>query len=146
MRLSCSLRRLCRGPASQGPRRARLVLEALEARDVPTAGITEFSTGLAANSSPYQIAAGPDDNLWFTDLGGDRVGRITPGSTISEFPVNGSPQEITAGADGNLWFTEYEGSSIGRMTTRGQLTEFAVANKPTAITAGPDGNVWFAEF
>jgi virginiamycin B lyase len=77
------------------------------------------------------ITAGPDGNLWFTELGtsvgNGKIGRITTGGVITEF--GGSllnPIGITAGPDGNLWFTE-EGLSngkIGRITTAGVITEF----------------------
>ena len=56
------------------------------------------------------ITAGPDGNLWFTEPVGDRIGRITPGGTVTEFSAgitpNSAPVGITAGPDGNLWFTE----------------------------------------
>ena len=41
--------------------------------------IREFSKGLAFNSFPSSIAAGPDRTLWFTELNvPGRIGRITP--------------------------------------------------------------------
>lgn len=49
-----------------------------------------------------------------------KIGRITPGGTITEFPVPTSksqPFGIGSGPDGNLWFTEYSGNKIGRITT-----------------------------
>ena len=49
------------------------------------------------------IAAGPDGNLWFSDVVGNRIGRISTAGTISEFPVptaNSQPLGITAGPDG----------------------------------------------
>lgn len=72
--------------------------------------ITEFSAGISANSQPSKIAAGPDGNMWFTELAGSRVGRITPLGAITEFSAgisaNSRPYGITAGPDGNVWFTE----------------------------------------
>src|SRR5262245_21633304 len=60
---------------------------------------------------PSQITAGPDGNLWFTESGTNKIGRVTPTAipTITEFslPVNNSnPQGITVGPDGNLWYTK----------------------------------------
>src|SRR5438876_6556674 len=40
--------------------------------------ITEFSAGITAAAFPYDITAGPDGNLWFTEYNGTRIGRITP--------------------------------------------------------------------
>jgi streptogramin lyase len=38
--------------------------------------ITEFTNGLTANSAPFEIAAGPDGNLWFTEFGGNNIGQM----------------------------------------------------------------------
>ena len=115
--------------------------------------ISEFSTGITAGATPDGITAGPDGNLWFTEFGGSRIGRITPLGVVTEFStgitVGSGPAGITAGPDGNLWFTENTGTRIGRITTLGVVTEFStgltVGAQPRGITAGPDGNLWFAE-
>jgi streptogramin lyase len=39
--------------------------------------ITEFAI-LTAGSLPVGITSGPDGNLWFTESGGNQIGRITP--------------------------------------------------------------------
>ncbi len=113
--------------------------------------ITEFPTP-TRDSDPMGIAAGPEGNLWFTESGGNKIGRITPGGQITEFPLPSAesrPDGITAGPDENLWFTESGGNKIGRITPGGQITEFAVAageeDDLQQITAGPDGNLWFTE-
>jgi streptogramin lyase len=113
--------------------------------------ITEFPLP-NPNSSPVRITAGPDGNLWFTEFGGNSIGRITPTGTITEFPLPDAasgPAGITAGPDGNVWFTEDAGNRIGRITPTGTITEFplpAADRSPNNIAAGPDGNLWFAEF
>jgi streptogramin lyase len=103
-------------------------------------------------SWPSGIIAGPDGNLWFAERNSNKIGRITTGGVITEFPVpsGGRPIEITTGPDGNLWFTEETGNSIGRITTGGVITEFPVPSGGSGllsngITAGPDGNLWFTE-
>jgi streptogramin lyase len=92
-----------------------------------------------------------DGALWFTELNGNKIGRVTITGTFTEFPIptaNSQPHGITAGPDGALWFAEFNGNKIGRITTTGTITEFAI---PTAsggsfgITAGPDGALWFTE-
>ncbi len=103
------------------------------------------------NSTPVGITAGPDGSLWFTELDGNNIGRITINGAIIEYSVptaNSKPIEITFGPDGNLWFTEESGNNIGRITTTGAITEYAVPtpnSDPEFITAGPDGNLWFTE-
>lgn len=69
------------------------------------------------SSAPYSIAAGPDGALWFTEMRGDRIGRITTEGEISASPLqtmDAGPAIITAGPDGALWFVE-EAGKIGRL-------------------------------
>jgi virginiamycin B lyase len=56
--------------------------------------------------------------LWFTEFGGEKIGRITTGGAFTELRLpNTSAQHhgITAGPDGNLWFTEFGGEKIGAL-------------------------------
>src|SRR6266446_9138155 len=94
--------------------------------------ITEFP--IPTKSAPIGITAGPDGNLWFTEItqGAGEIGRITPSGRFTVFPVptaSSMPEGITAGPDGNLWFTEESAGKIGRSTTAGAITEFST---PTA--------------
>jgi streptogramin lyase len=115
--------------------------------------VTEFSAGISAGSAPRHITLGPDGNLWFTELDGSRIGRITPSGVVTEFSAgitaNAQPFSITAGPDGNLWFVERGLNRIGRITPAGVVTEFSAGISAgaqlTGITAGPDGNLWFTE-
>jgi streptogramin lyase len=69
---------------------------------------------------PYNITAGADGNLWFTEANGNQIGKITTSGVISEYAVptsNSVPRGIASGPDGNIWFTEYAGNKIGRITT-----------------------------
>ncbi len=112
--------------------------------------ITEFPVP-TASSEPAPIAAGPDGNLWFTEITGNRIGRITTSGMVTEFPVPtaaSQPIGIAAGPDGNLWFTEGAGNKVGRITTAGVITEFPVSTAGSVlrgIASGPDGSLWFAE-
>jgi streptogramin lyase len=118
--------------------------------------VTEFSQGLAANSIPNAITAGPDGNLWFTTTGfpgfPGTIGRITPTGNITEFSQGSNQgnglEGITAGPDGNLWFVDAANKAVGRITTIGIVTEFSQGftngDFPEgSITSGPDGNLWF---
>lgn len=113
--------------------------------------ITEFPLPPPDEKNLEEIVAGPDGNLWFTEVDGNRIGKITPSGTITEFPLphtSSVPHGITLGPDGNLWFAEESGNRIGRITTSGEITEFTVpqpASGPHTITQGPDGNLWFTE-
>ena len=48
--------------------------------------VTEFPIPTSA-SSPAGIAAGPDGNLWFTEVDANKIGRITPAGVVTEFPI-----------------------------------------------------------
>jgi streptogramin lyase len=96
---------------------------------------------------PYvsAVTAGPDGNIWFTD---GNIGRITPGGTITEYPLpypSDQPKAIATGPDGNLWFTDFP--AVSRITPSGQITEYPLPRgvEPIGITAGPDGDLWFTE-
>ena len=58
---------------------------------------TEFSVGITGD--PWDITAGPDGNVWFTEYNRNRVGRITPAGIVTEFAAttNSYPDSITAG-------------------------------------------------
>jgi len=102
------------------------------------------------NAYPAGVALGPDGNVWFTEIYGNKIGRITPNGTITEFDVLTSssfPERICAGPDGYLWFTESNAGRIGRISVMGDVTEFNLSvASPEGITAGPDGNIWFVEY
>ena len=118
-----------------------------------TAGVVtaEYTLPTAA-AAPQFITVGPDGALWFTEMGADKIGRITTSGVITEFSVptpNAAPDVIVAGADGALWFTEYHAGAIGRITTTGVVTEYATSSTtsaPTDIVAGPGGALWFTEY
>ena len=124
------------------------------------ATVTEFivpsDEDPSIGDSAFDIAAGPDGNMWFT-VGGaapGHLGRITPAGMITKFFAGPSvyhrePADITAGPDGNLWFTEYRRDRVSRVTPAGKVNGFSAGLSPdsvlTDIAAGPDGNVWFTE-
>jgi virginiamycin B lyase len=100
---------------------------------------------------PFDITAGPDGNIWFTESGPpDRIGRLSPSGALDEFTVSGDGvDEITAGPDGNLWFTVVWSSAIGKITPEGAITLFPIPTpnaQPTGIATGSDGNIWFSEW
>jgi len=114
------------------------------------ADITEFELP-NPDSGPGPIKVGPDLNLWFTELNGDRIGRFDlAGYTFTEFPLSSGsqPRALAVGPDNNLWFVEYSGNRVGKITLDGVITEFGLPSPnsgPAGITAGPDGNLWFTE-
>ena len=76
--------------------------------------ITEFDLP-TPNALPQFITAGPDGNLWFTEYGAGKIGRITLSGVITEFnaPSGAGPTTIAAGPDGNVWYLDGEVASNG---------------------------------
>jgi streptogramin lyase len=116
----------------------------------PIGSVTEFTIP-TANSQPNGITAGPGGNLWFVELSGNKVGKITPAGVVTEFPLTGlfnpQPFGIAAGIDGNLWFTTL-GNLVGKMTPAGDFNVWYIPTAdclPYGIAAGPDTNLWFME-
>lgn len=102
-----------------------------------------------AGAQLVDIATGPNGNLWFTESGVGKIGRLDPRTgTIVEFDAGcGQPNQITLGADGNLWYTCSDGGVIGRITPLGTATTFRTrAYVPMDIVSGPDGNLWFTDW
>ena len=99
------------------------------------------------------IITGPDNNLWFVEEAGNKIGRITTSGVITEFPIptaNSHPKNLVIATDGNLWFPEIEGGNIVRITMSGVITEFPGVINPTVerlrrITATPDGSLWYVQ-
>ncbi|MBO2450471.1 hypothetical protein J4573_25435 [Actinomadura barringtoniae] len=123
--------------------------------DPATGAVT--TVPLPADSTPGEnvlggITSGPDGNIWFTEPGKGKIGRIVPSTgALNEFAVRTAasrPQDITAGPDGNLWFTEKAASNIGRITPAGAVTEYPLPgtmSAPMRIINGPGGKLWFTE-
>lgn len=123
---------------------------------VSTKGTIVHTFYFPNGSFPAGIVTGSDHNLWVTEPGTNKIARMTPTGTITQFTVPTAGAQaawITYGTDGALWFTETHGNKIGRITTGGSFHEFAIptANSgPHAIqncssNCGAHGGVWFVE-
>jgi streptogramin lyase len=111
--------------------------------------ITEYHV-TTPGSNLRDITPGPDGNLWFTELGGHKVGRITTAGVITEFSlgITSRPFSIVSGPDNNLWVTDPGQNTIVRITPGGRVTRYAVPTRNSGlsdIAVGPDGNLWFTE-
>ena len=149
-----------RKPASTSRRRLPAV-EVLEAyRLLSTLVVHEFPVA-TAGARPYEIVAGPDGNLWFSEQYANQIGMVdVKTGAVSEFP-DGEPAGtettgITVGPDGNIWFVskpddiDADGPyDIGMInpTTHATAAYPVTATDlgPLNITAGPDGNLWFTQ-
>jgi streptogramin lyase len=130
---------------------------------ITTSGqLTEFKVPANASTvpgfphfgDPVSLVFGPDGAIWYTDLNGNAIGRMTTQGQVVEYTLPTplcQPQYLVVGPDGAIWFTEQNSGKIGRITMDGQITEFAIPgpNGPGSfdfgLTVGPDGNLWFTE-
>jgi virginiamycin B lyase len=77
---------------------------------------------------PFRIVVGGDGNLWFSEPGCNRVGRITMTGEITEFVLpqpDLEPNVICLGPDGNIWATEFTTGSTAVITPTGVITEYS---------------------
>src|SRR5262249_7957610 len=107
------------------------------------------SVEYATPSSALDIVAGPDEALWFTEWKTHRIGRMSTGGMVTEYPIPccGAPEGITLGPDGALWFAETT-NKIGRITTARVVTAYSLpasGASASGIAVGPDGALWFTE-
>ena len=109
--------------------------------------------GLAAGSTPRDVAEGPDGNMWVTGGASNTIAKVSMTGGVTAYalplPANVSnPWSIAAGPDGNMWFTLRSGGKIGRITTSGAVSFINLPDasmQPQDITAGPGNNMWFTE-
>jgi poly(3-hydroxybutyrate) depolymerase len=102
-------------------------------------------------AEPFDIVAGPDGSMWFTEFAADKIGRISRSGTITQFTVptaGAGPYQIAAGAHGTMWFTEYNTTKIGRVSPSGHIAEFQIPRPSyggTAIIGSGTGPVFAAD-
>ncbi len=115
--------------------------------NISSDAISEYS--VPSGSETTGMTAGPESDVWFTNQGTSKIGKINTSGSIKEYslPTGSYPVGITAGPDGNAWFTDGGTSKIGKITSSGAVTEYSLpsGSDPSAITKGPDENLWFAE-
>jgi streptogramin lyase len=125
---------------------ALVVSVALTLPATADAGVTEFATP-TPGADVYGIAAGPDGNVWFTELTPSKVARVTPAGLVTEFPLpaDRGPKGIVAGPDGNLWVAEVGGAAIAKVSPQGTvLGEYSTGGGgPSYLAVGADGALWF---
>jgi streptogramin lyase len=61
--------------------------------------VTEYGSGITAGAVLWDITAGPDGNLWFTENIGNRIGRITVPPFNPPVPMSAASRKVhgTAG-------------------------------------------------
>ena len=120
------------------------------AHPLDAAKIVEFPLP-NANSQPYTIVLGPDGQLWFTEVSGNRIGAMTTAGTFVEYPIPTASSGAVGltfgpGESSVLYFTKSNLGTVGVMFPDGvfgsDLTGFS---GPNQILVGPEGRFWVTE-
>ena len=101
----------CSGPIAQPSAKAnplppKLASGGVVEYPVPNPSLPGSGCSGCGTASLSGIAAGPDGNVWYFDVGQNLVGRVTPSGSITQFsvPATGAGSEGIVGApDGNVW-------------------------------------------
>jgi streptogramin lyase len=120
----------------------------------PPVAVNRIDLGVPVlGSSLYDIAFDTSNNLWFTDTGANRVGKVnltTRVVTYFTLPVAASqPERIVFAADGNMYVATYATGVLYRLSPAGAFT--AVSNVPighhiAALIAAPGPLLIFGDF
>lgn len=124
-----------------------------------SATILEFLTP-TPDSSPTDLAFDREGNLWFTEINGNKIGKLIPSKAkpgtsegVFEFPLpkpNSKPHNIIVARDGMVWFSEMAGNRVGSLNpATGEIKEFSVPtpnSEPHHLAEGAKGEIWIAEF
>jgi len=124
-----------------------------------TSEIVEFITP-TKNSSPTDLAFDQEGNLWFTEVHGNKIGKLIPSKTkpgtsegIVEYELptpNSKPTYMLITRDGMIWFSAWGANSIDRLNPiTGNFTEFPIPtpnSEPHKLVEQSDGSIWFTEF
>lgn len=103
-----------------------------------------------ANSAPYDLVY-DGQYIWFTELQGNRIGRLNPGNgAVVEYPIptaNSEPMGIAVAPDGTVWFVERAGNKIARFKpATSTFDEFAYPTAgalPEDVGLSQNDSIWF---
>ena len=135
---------------------ARVVLQRPNPlRAVPGRGQVQLMP-LPTDRNGWDIAAGPDGNLWLSGAVGSLT-RLTPDGRLSSVPVPGferSTGAIVAGPRRSLWFLETRPSVgipaalLGRISPGGRYSEIRLPGDfyGQGLAAGRDGALWVTRY
>jgi streptogramin lyase len=114
--------------------------------------ILEVWTLDVRNTTNISIQADNNGNIWYTEDGDHRIGRLIPSTNeITEWSVSPAsfPRGIITDSDGKVWFTEVGANKIGLLDpSKNEITEWLLPiynTHPIDVVVDSDGNVFFTE-
>ena len=113
-----------------------------------TANGTFREWSLDEGAFPNRIVAGPDGAIWFTELRGGKIGRISMAGDLTEYPIDGGPVGITVGHDGQLYVALDFARQVARVNLHGAVTgtwDLPGALAPLQIAAGRGLDLWVTD-
>jgi virginiamycin B lyase len=100
--------------------------------------------------APTAVVGGPGGDVWFADPARSRVGRVTPGGKITEYPVRLDPQALAPARGGRLWIVGSGG--VGTIDATGKVWELRTGafqgleiGSNGGATTAPEGDLWFID-
>lgn len=108
---------------------------------------------LSTNSRPNDLAIDPRGYIWFTEVGGNAIGRLEPRTDmILRFSLTtpgAQPHSIVLDSQGHVWFTEIAANRIGMLDPfSNDIQEFTVptpGSRPISLKFDDQGMLWFIE-
>jgi len=118
--------------------------------DLKTGKFEVFAPYPIPRPNIYDVISDPQNNVYFTVLGGANIGRIdakTGKITLHQTPTAGSgPRRGMLDQDGRLWFGENRADRIGMFDTKSEKFKEWPAPTPGSwpydVTADKNGNAW----
>jgi len=120
---------------------------------IPTQNLHITSNPYNPSSRPFTLALDMEDNIWFGELDGNKIGRLNPTTNeITEWEIPSlldSPTSIAVDKTENVFFVSDSGNKISRLNSiNDEVTEWSLPTKsslPRAVIVSSDGMVWFTE-
>jgi virginiamycin B lyase len=113
---------------------------------------------IALTIAPNELALDAHNNVWFTELNADRLGKLDPRSEhMWHYPLSSKtsvqtllPYGVTVDPQGKVWFTEAGSNRLGRLDpATGALHLFTVPQSHTLlmeIASDAHGIIWVTSF
>jgi virginiamycin B lyase len=106
--------------------------------------------------APSGVIRGPDDRIWFTAIGNDRLGRVDPNTGQIDVYADPAgalhlPANVYPGPDDRIWFTSLGSDRVGRIDPAARNPSHTIEtftapglSQPVAIKLAADGRIWFS--